>query len=718
MAVNSKDRKTATEASAARRLRVGANVLVACLLCVAVVVVAQAFAYSIPRRWDMTSSGVNSLSEGTENLLRGLDQDVRLTSLYFETDREDQDQPRYRKAVKDLLDLYGATNRTRITAEWVNPLKDHDRLRALRTRLSEMSTFASQIEPHRKVVETYRKDLDGQMRQLVESELAEIGKLGASIGASPGQSPLAPVENSLMRWSNVLGRIRERIDALTLGEAPQYSAAVNEISSLCRDFSKALKDIGAYGRDQLARQAPLSEPQAEFLGSAGSRYAELVGELEGQVTILQELDPPKVENITAQLVPTGNVILVETDDDAIVVNFNDVWPAMRRGAVGRAEFKNRAFKGEEKLTSAILRATHKQQTAVVFVRYGGPPPFMGGFMPGQPPGPYAAMKQQLEDANFMVEDWDVKSSTRTPTIEPTPTRTIYVVLKPAPPQRGPMGQPGREPPMSEVQKQAVLDAIGENGRAVFMAGWYPGPFGAIPATYEYNEYLEQNWGVKIDTGIMLMEVMSIGPGKYVVGRRDFSNMHGFEVSDHDIVSGALARELALPWCAPLDLSGSVPEGVDRQRLVVMPGRDGIWGVKNLQAYQQQLNQREYLDLADGDREGPFDLAVAATKGDAKLVVVSARDFATDQVAFARTLAVTSQGFQVRSLNPGNVTLFVNALHWLNDNREFMNIGQPIDAAVLQIGGESTVRAVQALTIFAWPALALMCGGVAWWVRRR
>ena len=79
--------------------------------------------------------------------------------------------------------------------------------------------------------------------------------------------------------------------------------------------------------------------------------------------------------------------------------------------MGRAGFDRRAFKGEEKLTSAILRATHKEQTAVVFTRYGGTPLFLGRFMPGQPPAPYTSMKQQLEDANFIVEEWDVKSPT-------------------------------------------------------------------------------------------------------------------------------------------------------------------------------------------------------------------------------------------------------------------------------------------------------------------
>ena len=113
-----------------------------------------------------------------------------------------------------------------------------------------------------------------------------------------------------------------------------------------------------------------------------------------------------------------------------------------------------------------------------------------------------------------------------------------------------------------------------------------------------------------------------------------------------------------------------------------------------------------------------DLAVAATKGDAKVAVVSSREFAEDDVAFARELGMGPQGITIRTRNPGNVTLLINTMHWLNDNTAFMNIGKPIDAAVLEIPKPSTVKTVQALTIFVWPVVALACGGVMWWVRRR
>ncbi len=717
MAVESEDTKRVSEASGGRRFLVGTNVVVATVLVAAIVVVAQALAFSWPRRWDMTSSGVNSLSEATENLLHNLDTNIRLTSLYFETDREDQDQPRYRRGADDLLDLYEATNRSKIRAEWINPLKDHERLRELFARLHEKTAFKDEIETYKARIDKYTDELDSRVRKTIRSELALIDEMGGSISESSTQNTVAPVEDLLMRWANRLDTVHEQIDTFAVADNPQYMAATNELRKVYREFSKALKDIGRYGADQVRTNPGLPAEYAGFLGKAGNRYADVVADLEAETTVLEDLGPLKLDDLLSKLEPTANPILLETDEDAEVIDFSSVWPPMQQGAV-RAGFDQRAFKGEEKLTSAILRVTHKEQTAVVFVRYGGNPLFLGGFMRGQPPAPYSMMKQQLEDANFVVEEWDVKSSDTPPEIDPVPTRIIYVVLKPTPPQRGPMGQPSQEPPFGDSHQRTVVDAIGDSGRALFIAGWSPGPFGPMPSEYEYNSYLNDKWGINVDTSALLIETMNIAPGKYVVARRDFHQMQDVSVTDHDIVSGALTRELGLPACAPLELFESPPEGVELARLVYLPHRDGVWGIKNLQAYQEQSTTRNYLTKVEGDLEGPFDLAAAATRGDDKIVVVSSLNFAVDGIAFAREMAMTARGFTVRSRNPGNVSLLVNSLHWLNDNTEFMNIGKPIDAAVLEVAGESTVKAVRAFTIFVWPMLALVCGGVVWWFRRR
>lgn len=717
MAVNS-----GGSAASSRRVLLGGNVLVSIVLVGGIVAVAQALAYrASAARWDMTSAGVNSLSDGTVSLLRGLDENIRLTSLYFETDREEADQSRYRQAARNLLDLYEASNRGKISTEWINPLKDQAKLQALGDRLRGKSAYKDAITAYQTRVDEYKNRLDGLMRQLVQSEIEMVKALQAPMGATSGEraaAAVAPIETLFLQLSSKLEMAREQVDALTMEADPQLSAAIAELQTLYATMSKALKDVTKFATEQLARGAQLPAAQAEFLRGAGGRYGDALAAVEAETTQLEELEPLKVDDVLRDLQPTANAILVETDEEARVVDFGSVWPPVDQGAGARARFDQRAFKGEEKLTSAILRVTHKEQTAVVFVRYGGMPLFLGGFMPGQPPAPYGTMKQQLEDANFIVHEWDLKSSDAPPAIDPPPTRTIFVVFKPTPPERGPMGQMSQEPPFSDAQRQALLSAMGDNGRALFIAGWAPGPFGPIPGTYEYNEYLKTEWGITVDTSALLIDFVSTAPGQYNVVRRDFFFMDGLEVTDHDIVTGAQARRLSLPWCAPLELASPAPEGVTIAPLVIQPERDGLWGVKNIQRYEDQQRERGYLTREPEDLVGPYTLAVAATKGDAKIVVVSARDFAEDQVAFAREVAMGPQGFVIRSRNPGNVTLLINSLHWLNDNTQFMNIGKPIDSAVLQIENPSTEKAVQLLTIFVWPVLALCCGGAVWWVRRK
>lgn len=721
MAVDSHDTEPIAQASTGRRMMIGSNVLIATLLVVAVVVVAQIIAFKSPSHWDMTSSGNNSLSDGTQNLLNSLDAPVRLTSLYFETDLQEKDQPRYRQAVDDLLKLYEAHNRSKVSTDWINPLNDHEKFQKLQARLTELKVFADQLVPYQQAVDTFKNELDEQVRALIREEVELLQPLMAgSIGGSGGGSSVAPIENLMMKRADLVEAISERVDTLTLSTPPQYTTAIAELRNLYNDLTKMFTDIGQYGADQASKNPKLSEAEKDFLSGARSRYAMLAASLAEQVTVLQGLEPLNLEKLWLQLSPTSNPILVETGGVAMIVDFGSIWPPLNQGGASNVSFDQRAFKGEEKLTSAILRATHKEQTAVTFVRYGGPPLFMGGFMPGMPPAPYANMKLQLEDANFVVQEWDVKSSDTPPKIDPAPTRNIFVLLKPAAPKRGPMGQPSQEPPFGDSHRETIMKAIGDNGRILFMAGWYPGPFGPIPSTYEYNEYLEQNWGVKVDTEHMLIEVASTKPGEYGVARRDFWNMNqGFGVGDHDIVSGPLARQLTLPWCAPVQLlEDSKPEGVEHHRLVWLNPRDVIWGVKNIMAYQKQLEQRDYLTKEPEDLTGTFDLAVAAEKADQKIVVVSAREFASDQMAFQRRMTIGPRGLQLVHVNPGNVTLMINSLHWLNDNTAFMDIGKPIDAAILEIKNPSTIKVVKGLTIFVWPTMALAFGCMVWWTRRR
>ncbi|MCH7807940.1 MAG: Gldg family protein [Planctomycetes bacterium] len=710
-----------SQGAGGRRMVLGTNVLVGTALVIGIVVVLQLLAYQIPKRWDMTRSGVNSLGEGTENLLHALTTNVTLTSLYFETDRETEDQPRYRRAVDDLIGLYAATNRGKVSAQWINPLKDHEAFKKLVSRLREKPVFSGSIQQYKERIEAYTRPedgLDARMRALLQGELEGIRGLGGGMGDNAVQQSIQRVEMFLTQWTDELDATRGAVDTRILPADPQYALAINEVKTLYRGLMESLENIAAFGAGEIARNPNLPAATAEYFSGCESRCAEVIAAIDAEQTKLQALDPLEADNLLRQIVPTSNAIVVETDEDVRVVDFSSVWPPLDPSAGGpQVTFWNRAFKGEEKVTSAILRAAHKEQTAVIFVRYAGDPLLRASFMPGQPQGAYVALKQQLEDANFVVAEWDLKTSDTPPELDPAPTRTIFIVLKPTAPSRDPMGRPSQDPPFTDRHKEKLLSALGDSGRALFIAGWAPGPFGPIPSTYEYGTYLKDTWGIEVDTSALLTQFGSIAPGRFHITRRDFYAMQDLDVTDHDIVSGPQMR-WSLPWCAPLNLNDTPPKGVEHFLLMTKAKREGAWGVRNIQTYEKQIAEQNYLTRDDGDLEGPYTLAVAATKGEAKTVVVSSRAFAEDTVAFARELAMSSTGFQLRLRNPGNVTLLVNTLHWLNDNTQFLNIGSPVELAILKVDSPSTIKMVRALTIVIWPALALFGGVTVWWVRRR
>ncbi|MEK6676076.1 MAG: Gldg family protein, partial [Planctomycetota bacterium] len=195
MAVERNQPAKGSSAGGGRRFLVGSNVAMTIALVIAIAGVLQYFAYRYPAKADMTSTGVNSLSDGTMNLLRGLETPVKLTSFYFETDLEDEDQPRYRRTVEDLLGLYSSTNRGKITTEWVNPLSDHDKVKKLVAELRDKPTFKEELSAHRARLDRYQSELNDRMSKLVSDELSQLASLGAGMQDQGIQRAIGPVED-------------------------------------------------------------------------------------------------------------------------------------------------------------------------------------------------------------------------------------------------------------------------------------------------------------------------------------------------------------------------------------------------------------------------------------------------------------------------------------------------------------------------------------------
>ncbi len=693
---------------------VGLNVLIMVVLAVTLTGMLQWLGYRKPLQADLTSSGVNSLTPATENLLHALPDTVRLTSLYFQTDLEAEDQPRYRDAVDDLLSLYRATNRSKIETEYINPLQNLDKRRELFARIAGLPKFKAEAEGHTKALDAFRHDLLPKINDLVAEELSQLEGFAAVDGTDA---------RLVSEVKQIYAQIRDDLEQTSLAitdamnsEIPAHGAATKTVEQVYATVLQSLKSVINVGSQITANPAQLSPPVASFFTEAEHQYANLIANLENQQQTIRDLPRLSIDEVVQELrSETSNAILVEANGDAKVVPFHTVWQPINSRSGGQADFANRRFLGEQKVTSAILQLTQKTKPAAVFVRHGGAPLFFGGFMPGQPPALLAEMKEQLEDANFGVYEWDLATAEEMPAIDPEPSRTIFVVLRPTPSQQNMMGQPPQDPPFTPEKLEILKKAMGDSPRAVFLAGYLPGMYG-MSAPYEYAEYLRSEWGIEAECNRVLLVAEQVKPGQFQFTRQPLY-MTEARFAKHPITSAVAESRVNFPLVSPLALSEQTPEGVTRERLAWLPEDEGLWSVGDLSYYSQQRPDSVVRNA--GDLLGEFLLSAVASKNEGKVVVVGSGNFEIDEIAMAAELAPTAQGFVLRSRNPGNAAFFINSLHWLNDNTEWVNLGTPISVATISIDPNSSeMSVVKAIAWIGWPGLTLCIGVIVWRVRRR
>ena len=704
--------------STGRHLAVGLNVGLMIVLAVALVVGLQYIGYTYSVRADWTASGVNSLSEGTRRLLQTLDVPVRVTSLYFRTDLEDEDQSRFRKTVDDLVGLYQATNRGKIAVDTVNPLQEQDKVKTLLKRLADLNKFKEQAAGHNALIDAFRGEIAKQMTAVLSADLGELDAItsqleGVMAAGGTDARLTGQVKDAFEQMQKEMDQTLRDVDDALASDVPALDAAIGSIRNLYTSTGMLLDSITKVGGELTAgRGSDVSPTVKAFFVEADNRYRAIRGTIQQQQDKLKDLPTLQLEEITRQLTPTGNAIVVESDADARIVNFSSIWPPLDP-SIPTTGFKDSQFLGEQKLTAAILQLTQQRKPAVVFVRFGGGPLFVGGYMPGQGPAPFERMKASLEDVNFTVHEWDLSGQEGMPKIDPPPSRQIFVVLPPEQP-RNPFAQP--QPPRFGPEHLAKLkQALGDKARAVFLAGYEMSSFG-MPEPYAYQEYLRDNWGINVLANRLLLQMKAIAPGKYRL-ERDPVGMDEMRYAQNAIVAPLGKSRTMLTWAAPLDIAPTPPTGVTLERLAWLPKTEGLWSVGDLDFYRKQLTN-EFIVRAPDDSEGEFTVAAAASKGEEKVAVISSRAFAADQIALAQEWVLTAQGVAVRPRNPGNVTLMVNTLYWLDDNTEWMSLGSPVDLATLSVERDSSaMTAVRMISWIGLPGLAACAGLVMWWVRR-
>lgn len=705
-----------------RHWTVGFMVSVSIVIAAVLMVLLQTWAFQAPLRWDLTSSGINSLKRGTEQVLSSLDdKTICLTSLYFETDLEEEDQKKYRKSVKDLFRLYQVENPSRIETAWINPLQEQTKLNQLMTRIRKMSQFADEAKPYQQAVEKFLNETRPKFKKDIEAFVSELGAI-VTEGITQGPTPTAEIQNAINSWVEKAEYVAQNLEALQETVLPRYSDATRDL----RDFYGQVGAKLGFFVDSYVQQAQLDaampDSAKDLLLRMKTKFAPWVERFKEEQDALQNLPPLELDRLERSIRPNANVIIVDSGDSAKAIAFEEVWPLVQEGRPGGSgSFEDRRFAGEGAITPTILQLIQDQQTAVVFVRYSGSPLFnAGGFGPmRQAPGVLTELKLQLEKLNFIVREWDLARATKPPEIDADLRRTIYVILRP---QRS-FDQRGMPTPqqLGPLERAAVLEQLTGEARAIFFTGW-----DLLVKSYEYDTYLKTKWGIDVDAENLIIQLGSIGPGQWSV-RAEPLWMVNLEFDEHDLTAGLeyLSGGTRLPRCTPLKTLEELPEGVSIHQLVHTSPSEDIWAISNVATFQLRINANKnskgvnYVERTEEDRLGPFPVVYLAEKENSK-IAVWASDMATvgnRMLANQVFLSMSDGKLHTQRRAPGNLTLFVNLLHYLDDSAQWLHVASPVDSSRVAIT-EGELTFWRTIVVGVWPALAMLGGGLVWFLRRR
>lgn len=723
----------AAEMSARRRRVIyGLNVLATAVLAIALAGFVIWGAGRVGGRADLTREGLNSLAPRTVQLLRGLDSEVTITGLYSTALKEIRPYAeKHENRVADLLDLYETAGRGNVTTHMVDPSESPAKVTELLTRLAAKPAYKDEAAPHAETLAAF-PELSGRIVELLQSELNELDRLR---NADPGTAQVREL-GTLERFFRTIAQEAQAtendVKTLETDEIPRYGRAVDSVTDYLSNAQKMLQDAENWMTNNGANLPDLTDEMRGFLAGATERYKVVLTDVATLLDQASDLEEVQLEDLYEKL-KRGQTVLVETPQEALVLTHDELFPwRTDRNAPTPPDGDPRDFAGEQAISSAVLKLTQKEKTAVIFTRFGGEslltaamPP--GGPMMQMPRAPYGILNDLLDNENFITEEWDVKTQEDPPAVADA-ARVIYVVFPPEPPQQPNPMRPSPMPRINAQQKQRIVDAVEESGKALFLTGWSPGstPFIPIPEKYEFNGYLKSNWGIEVKDTHLTLEFAphpQRGGLWYLPHRGPIVTSEVFHYTNQPI--GKPLRGLAAAFfaVAPLHiLTGEErPTGVTLEPIVELSDTEDVWAIKDVGRINEDFKRNQGTRRYDDDVPGPFPLAVAATSdAGQKLVVLGSERFVADAVLNMSQLVMVGGALRLARLYPGNTDLFINALHWLTDNADRIAVG-PRYGAIPRLEGlkdEGTLMFTRVFLVGIWPGLALLVGAGVWLLRRR
>lgn len=733
---------SATTNAARRRFVYGVNAILQIILAGVLVVGVVWLAGRFKLQADTTRTGVNSLSPQTRQLLRNLDQNIRITAVFAEPDKRDALGQKRRRAIRDLLDLYDSAGGARVSTYLLDPSLQKMETDKVLKRLTELPAYKDEARPHAEALAKFTP-LNESIRALAGGDFQRIEELLKDAPELARNRNLAIVRNNLRLVAREAEGIGEDLEDLKKGEIPRYGEAVRKVREYLNTVELMLRDASKWIEGDALALPGLTAELGTYFEQAPSRYQPVLVQITELLSATNDLKDVELEEVHRGLTrwQTYPPVLVESDREARVLSFWEVWPLITDpNAPLGPEGDDREFAGEAAISSAVLQLTQKEKTAVIFTRYGGespitPPDFSRAnlMMQQLPRAPYGMLNALLEKANFVTADWDLSLQKEPPEVEDA-ARRIYVVFPPEPPPRPNPMQPSPQPAMTPEDRQIVLDAVQASGMAVFLTGWVAplSPLPGMTGTYEYADYLKTTWGVDVQASYLTLHFTPHPekPGWWVPASREPSMLTTDEVlrfTDHPIAKPVKTDRAGLVLVAPLKIvpvdsadDSTAGAGVKAEAVAEVRPTEDVWAVQDLRRLDEEWKRNQGFRRRDTDLRPPFPVAVAATSNAGqKVVVFSSKPFASDRVAQATGFQQVGNSFVLGPIYPANNDLFINSLHWLTGEADRIAVGpRRGEVPRLKDLDDEWAARLPWFLVGIWPAAALLVGVGMWLVRRR
>ena len=763
-----------------RKLFVGSNVVVASLLVLALVGAVNYIADWCTKRYsltaDLTEGRRYSFSDRTRLLLKGLDQDVRLTALFVADDKDEVAQQR-KRLLEDLLQQYAAAN-GRIEVRFVDPQENPAPLQELVRRITLARTLKPDAEgkllaeeealrqgmskeTYNDLKKTYEVnlaiaqflELQKDLAALLNSDQGLFQQESANAELSPQAkdfffrvaASLEGEQQNLEAFADLLkGDFGAVLDALhivpkgmTLAKAkeislmiPGYAMARNTMSDRVDSAAQLLDSILSVGQRLAAAEGAKMPASAKaVLDQARERYKPYQDRLTQFAARLKELNAPDSQTIELEKLRDDlkylNSVVVEIGNNVRVLNSDDLWPV----APGHSRYEEdapRAFLGEETISAALLAMTSRQRPAAVFAKWGAMPV-------SEDIGFYTELARQVSRNNFTIANWNLQQQPEMPKIE-NASKIVLVVLPPDPPNPQMFTMPPGPESYAPVKK-----FIDDGGSAVF---FLRSPFVAMAvfqqppmvAKAPYEDMLRE-FGLEVNTDVATALSVSLPDGTTrLVPPLEVTRYPSPSAAGpvHPIVSRLQGVKCLLAAPAVIARAAKLPQGVTVWPLIQTPRRDDCWAERDLEQWGRKGTGS--FDAA-ADVASPYDVAVAVDvepvppeapkeqsgatprRASSRLVVFADDYFIADQL-LRSGLQLTGQGLALVD-NPGNAELVLNSLLWLAHEEDRISVGPKAQQA--RRIGDIDPNTYLGLKIAVWgvlPVLIVALGIVVYIVRKQ